>query len=473
MNRAAETAVIRARAALITTPGMEFWGVLAQHLELVQTDAVDTAATDGKRFLYNPEYVLSLSGAELIWLWAHEGEHCARAHPARIGNRDLKECNIAADLSINADLRRAKVGKEIAGVLYEARFDGLGMEEIYSIRAAEKRAEQAKQAQQAQAGQPGQPGTGQAGAPAPGNDQPGDNGQPGQPGSAGDAGKPGNGQSGDAGAPGAGKPDASGQPGASSGAGAGQPGQGAGDASGDAETTGPGGIMRPGNGSEADAAAMADDWQVIARQAAMISKAANAGDMPGHAARVIADISEPRIDYRELLAELINSRVAVDYSFSRPNRRLIGRGFYLPGIVTDAIEHLVFAVDTSGSIDQTMLANAAGEIIGAMESGKVRKLTVIFADAAVCAVQEFEVGDAIELAPAGGGGTRFADTFRWIEANAPDATAVIYLTDMETRDWGEEPDCPVYWAVHGDSRKFDKLAAKAPFGDAVYIGHLA
>lgn len=119
-----------------------------------------------------------------------------------------------------------------------------------------------------------------------------------------------------------------------------------------------------------------------------------------------------------------------------------------------------------------MLANCAGEIIGAMESGKVRKLTVIFADASVAAVQEFELGDEIKLVPRGGGGTRFSPTFRHIEEHCPDATAVIYLTDMECSDFGQEPEMPVFWAVHGDSRRFDALAKRAPFGEAIYIGRL-
>jgi predicted metal-dependent peptidase len=76
--------------------------------------------------------------------------------------------------------------------------------------------------------------------------------------------------------------------------------------------------------------------------------------------------------------------------------------------------------------------------------------------------------------PAGGGGTRFDDTFRWIGEHAPDATAIVYLTDMEigASHWGEEPGALVYWAVHGARGAFDRLASQAPFGEAVYIGRL-
>jgi predicted metal-dependent peptidase len=453
MNALAEKRLVRARSILIQSES--FLGFLSLNLLIVERPDVETAATDGAHFFYNAEYVLSLSDAELIWLWAHEVGHCMLSHHARLGDRDLGEANIAADIALNHVLDVAKLGKRPDGMWNEPEFAGMGFEEIYAERMRRKRQKQAQQQQpgangqqqpqgagQSQQPDSSKPGNSPAGAPQPGA---GAQGQPGaQPAPAG-APAPGNGQAGQ------------GQPGAGAGAGA---------------VNGFGGIMKPGKGTQAECAESEHKWQVATRQAAAIAKAQGAGTMPGAAGRAIETLNAPAVDYAELLRDLINSRVAVDYSFSRPNRRLIGMGIYLPGIVADAIDHLVFAVDTSGSIDQTMLANAASEIIGAMESGKVRKLTVIFADAKVCAVQEFEIGDEIKLVPAGGGGTRFAPTFNWIEEHAPDATAIIYLTDMKCSDWGIEPAAPVYWAVHGDSRAFPALAKAAPFGDAVYIGRL-
>lgn len=419
-----------------------FWGALAMNLKPVPRDDLDTAATDGEHFFYNPAYVESLSDAELVWLWAHEAGHCALQHHARLGDRDLGEANIAADIALNRDLDAARIGKRPAGVWFEPQYDGLAFEEIYELRRAAKR-----KAQRDQAGQSGQPQAGQGAGAGAGQPQPGNSGQPSPQGAPAATPAPGNGQ-------GAGTGEARPMP---------APG-----------TMGPGGIMKPGNGSATAASDSGDKWQIIARQAAAIAKAANAGTMPADAGRVIDAISQPGIDSVEILRDLINSRVSTDYSFSRPNRRFIGQGFYLPGIVSDGLDHVIFAVDTSGSIDQEMLARAAGVIIEALETGRIQRLTVIFADAKVCAVQEIELGDDnVKLAPRGGGGTAFAPTFEWIDANAPDATAVIYLTDMECSRWGVEPSMPVFWAVHGDSRKFARLAATAPFGEAVYVGRLA
>ncbi len=78
-------------------------------------------------------------------------------------------------------------------------------------------------------------------------------------------------------------------------------------------------------------------------------------------------------------------------------------------------------------------------------------------------------GFSVHITPKGGGGTAFAKTFEWVEDNADDAAAVIYFTDLEVRDFGGEPHCPVLWTVWGDERKFEALASRPPFGDPIYL----
>jgi predicted metal-dependent peptidase len=66
-----------------------------------------------------------------------------------------------------------------------------------------------------------------------------------------------------------------------------------------------------------------------------------------------------------------------------------------------------------------------------------------------------------------GGGTDFADSFKYIRENLPDANCVVYLTDMETCSWGEEPECPVLWACY--TNRFDAVCKSAPFGEALHV----
>lgn len=441
--------IIRARSILLQDA--PFFGVLALNLATVERAECETMATDGASLFYNPEFVATLSDSELLFVVAHEALHCALSHMSRIGERDLKEFNIAADYAINWELSRMPrgVGTMPKGGLLDAQYADMSAEEIYAARQAAKRQEKAKQAAQGQQG-----GQGQQGAPASSQGAPGQ-----QPGTAGQEGQPGASQAA-TGAPG----QAQGQ-GAPSQSGNGKPGAHGGTF---------GGILKPGDGSAAAADAMADKWQTITRQAVAVA-GKQPGSVPGMLANVLAELNRPAsIDYRAEFRDFIDSRVVTDYSFTRPNRRFLGAGLVLPGATIDGIEHLVFAVDTSGSIDAHMLENAAAEIIGALDDGKVQRLTIVWADTHVQHVQEFERGDDIEghLQARGGGGTRFDHALQWVADHAPDATAIVYLTDAECRHWGTEPDCPILWAIHGKAADYERLAARAPFGRTGYVGML-
>ncbi|HLP66740.1 MAG TPA: VWA-like domain-containing protein [Rhizobium sp.] len=213
------------------------------------------------------------------------------------------------------------------------------------------------------------------------------------------------------------------------------------------------------------------DMKVKVRQAAAIAaKAANGiGNLPGSMQRLIEKLLLPVVDWREQLRRFIDDSQSKDYSWLRPNRRHIASGFILPGLVSDGLNHLVVAVDTSGSIQDDALTRFGSEINGAFGDGSIDKITVIYADAAVARIEEFERGDELVLKAAGGGGTAFSSTFEWIAKNAPDASAIIYFTDLYVTDFGEQPAAPVMWAVYGDSRSFKDLSRKTPFGEAISL----
>lgn len=60
-----------------------------------------TAATDGKRYYWNPEFVIKQSKIGLRLIVAHEGWHAIYMHPARRGSRNPKLWNIAVDFKVN------------------------------------------------------------------------------------------------------------------------------------------------------------------------------------------------------------------------------------------------------------------------------------------------------------------------------------------------------------------------------------
>jgi predicted metal-dependent peptidase len=108
-----------------------FYGLLATRLELVEDPRLTpTMATDGRRLIYNPAFVLSLSASELDFAIRHETDHVAFEHNLRREGRNAVGWNMAADYSVNGRLRAEGYGL-LSGCLDDRRFDGWAAERIY------------------------------------------------------------------------------------------------------------------------------------------------------------------------------------------------------------------------------------------------------------------------------------------------------------------------------------------------------
>lgn len=78
-----------------------FASVICKLKVVFETKNNPTACTDGKRVIWNPEFVDKLSDDQLLGVSAHEVMHVTNAHHARMGNRNPRLWNVAADLAIN------------------------------------------------------------------------------------------------------------------------------------------------------------------------------------------------------------------------------------------------------------------------------------------------------------------------------------------------------------------------------------
>ena len=130
---------VQARERLVTARvGLllrhSFFGNLATRMKLINADEwCGTAATDGRNFYYNSRFIMKLKTKEVEFLFGHEVLHVAYEHIDRRGSRDPQMWNIANDFTVNADLKRHKVGQFITTVpcLYDQKYDGKTSEEIY------------------------------------------------------------------------------------------------------------------------------------------------------------------------------------------------------------------------------------------------------------------------------------------------------------------------------------------------------
>ncbi len=142
--------------------------------------------------------------------------------------------------------------------------------------------------------------------------------------------------------------------------------------------------------------------------------------------------NNPRLDWRMLLNAFIQENVC-DYSFSPPDRRLQDCDFFLPDFNETDIAPLdvLFAVDTSGSIDDRILSAVYGELCGAVEqfSGNLRGILVFFDTRAYPPVPFVSQGDLLRIIPRGGGGTDLSCVFRCLPKHALHPGSIVVFTD--------------------------------------------
>lgn len=237
-------------------------------------------------------------------------------------------------------------------------------------------------------------------------------------------------------------------------------------------------------GSAASTAAAEATMQRVAIQAAAAMKAAQgAGNMPAELQRLLQNM-RPVLDWRVVLRNFISSANSRIEDWARPSRRVgsyVGVGssdiqISLPGYRREGFGHLVFAVDTSGSVDVPQLSACMAEMKSACAEAGLSSVSVVYADAKVAATYyvDLEAGDELsekKCPPKGGGGTDFAPTFKWIDTDfrARECIGVVYFTDLECSSFGVPPPYPVLWLVHGPEHKANSFIplAESAFGQAI------
>ena len=132
VDAAAREKLITARIGLLLKA--PFFGQLATRMTLTNADDwCGTAATDGRKFYYNSEFVNKMPLKQLEFLCGHEILHAVYDHMGRRVDREPRLSNIAADYCVNYDLVEQRIGEKISVVpiLYDAKFKGMSYEEVY------------------------------------------------------------------------------------------------------------------------------------------------------------------------------------------------------------------------------------------------------------------------------------------------------------------------------------------------------
>jgi predicted metal-dependent peptidase len=202
-------------------------------------------------------------------------------------------------------------------------------------------------------------------------------------------------------------------------------------------------------------------WRIAVSQAAQQAK--TQGNLPAGLARMIDSIINPAVDWKSVLRRFVDNTAKNDYSWSRPNRRYISAGLYLPSLQSESLPPIVCAIDTSGSVNQGILNQFAAEISCILEDYKTT-VNVLYCDSRIEGHEEFTSDNLpVKLSPKGGGGTDFRPVFDYIEESGMQPSCLIYLTDMHGKFPEQEPSYPVLWGTIKYNRE------SVPFGESVKI----
>jgi predicted metal-dependent peptidase len=375
-----------------------FFGNMATRMQLIDaSEWCPTAATNGRNFYYNVDFVKKLSVKKLEFLFGHEICHCVFDHFGRVGSRDRQLSNIAQDYAVNQILVDERIGEKITEVkiCYDPKYRGLAWEEIYDLlyEKAEKISmpDLLKQLGDLLDEHINEDGSG------PGKEGEGDKQGKGMP-----------------------------------------------------------------TMTKEEAQQIRDEIKEAMIQSAA---AAGAGKVPAGIQRMIKDMTEPKISWRDLVRQEIQSIIRNDYSFTRPNRKSMHSGAILPGMKEATTIDIGISIDMSGSIGQEDATVFLSEVKGIVDQYEDFKINLWCFDTAIYNHQEFTQDnseDLFEYEPQGGGGTDFEVNWTFMQENGIQPKKFIMFTDgYPCGGWGDEDYCDTIFIVKGNTE------AEAPFGQTV------
>ena len=386
-----------------------FFGNMATRLRISAADDwLPTAAVDGRNLYYNTQFFNAMNNKEIEFVIAHEILHMVFDHLGRRGDRNPMLYNIAADYIVNNTLVRDRIGTKpsIVDCFQDFQYEGWTSEDVYDklFKDAEKN---------------GQEFLEQLGEMLDEHlDMEGDDGD--------------------------GEAE---------------------DGKEEKDSNGNNVSKKKPKFSKETLKEIKDEIKEAMIQAA---QSAGAGNVPAGVERFIKQLTEPKMNWRELLRQQIQSTIKHDFTFQRPNRKGWQSGAILPGQNFEDTIDIAVALDMSGSIGNEQAMDFLGEVKGIMEEYKDYKIKIWCFDTAVYNEDDFTADDGRDLLDYevfGGGGTDFMANWTYMKENDIQPKKFIMFTDGYAWDsWGEEDYCDTVFLIHSHHDK----NLEAPFGTTAH-----
>jgi predicted metal-dependent peptidase len=402
--------IITARIGLLLRH--PFFGNMATRLRIIAADEwLGTAAVDGRNLYYNTQFFNAMNNKEIEFVVAHEILHMVFDHIGRREDRNPMIYNISADYIVNNTLVRDGIGTipSIVRCYQDFKYEGWTSEEVYDD-VYDKAKEMGDEYLK------------QLGEMLDEHLETGDDG-------------PGDANSGEAK-----------------------------DSNGNATSS-----KKPTYSKEE----MKKIKDEIKENMISAAQSAGAGNVPGEVARMIKELTEPKMNWREILRQQIQSTIRSDYTFSRPSRKGQMSGAILPGMDFQDTIDIAVCLDMSGSIQDAQGADFLGEVKGIMEEYQDYNIKVWCFDTKVYNEQDFSSDNGEDLSDyeiMGGGGTDFMANWTYMKETGYVPKKLIMFTDGYAWDsWGDADYCDTVFIIHSHHDK----NLQAPFGHTAHYDEAA
>jgi predicted metal-dependent peptidase len=189
---------------------------------------------------------------------------------------------------------------------------------------------------------------------------------------------------------------------------------------------------------------------------AMLSAAqtCDAGNIPAGVKRIIQDLTEPKMNWRELIRQQIESTVKSDFTWLRTSRKGWDMDAVMPGMKTQEAIDICVMIDMSGSISDSQGRDFISEVKGIMETFEDYRIHIGCFDTEVYNMQVFtsdNLEDISEYRLDGGGGTDFDCFFDYFKKEDIEPKRLVVFTDgYPGGSWGDPNYCDTVWIIHGD-----------------------
>ena len=396
-----------------------FFGNMATRLQILAADDwLPTAAVDGRNLYYNTQFFNAMTNKEIEFVIAHEILHMVFDHLERRGDRNPMLYNIAADYKVNNLLVRVRIGEKpsIVDCFQDFKYDADTSEEIYD-KLFEQAKEAGKELQELldQLDKEGEMLDEHLDSEDADGEADGDNGE-------------------------------------------------------DKDSNGHGTSSKRPKYSKEELKKIKDE---IKENVLSSAQAAGAGNTPAGVQRMIQELTEPKMNWREILQQQIQSIIKSDYTFMRPSRKGWHTGAVLPGMNFDETIDVCVCIDMSGSIGSAQAKIFLSEVKGIMDQYKDYKIKLWCFDTAVYNEQDFTADggeDLTDYEVYGGGGTDFMVNWTYMKENDIQPKKLIMFTDGYAWDsWGDPDYCETVFVIHSNADK----NLQSPFGTSVHYDEAA